>query len=182
MSEITSRENTAAETTDLDFDSLTLVELPVKYKGNSYILREADERAARAYRNALLSCMTLGPDGKPQTLKNLADVEPLLVSLCLFDARGKLVPKAIIETWPSRMVKKLFDKAKAISDLNEESAERKAFLAALKRTDTPVSLDTFREWANALPKSEFEALQRWLKPTEEEAAKNALSDTTIGSE
>lgn len=185
--------------TELDFDSLETLEVPVRYKGVQYVAVEADEKAARLYRNALLACMTLGGDGKPQSLRNLANVEPLLVSNCLYTVkvdkdgnplkdeagkfmRDKLVPATKIEGWQSKVVKKIFDTIKEISDLNEESPERKALLSALKIVGAPVSLDDFRKWVGTLQGDEYKPLQKLLQPSEEELAKNEQSDTPDGSE
>jgi hypothetical protein len=56
----------------------------------------------------------------------LANVEPLLVSLCLFRENGAPVLLATVRSWPARVVKSLFEKAKEISDLGEERKEEEA--------------------------------------------------------
>ena len=105
---------------ELVFDNLELVELPVIVGDKSYTLREANGGAACQYRNALIECTKLGPGGVPTQLKGIASVEPLLVSLCLFDEKGKRVPTSTIEKWPARVQKALFEKAKEISELGED--------------------------------------------------------------
>ncbi len=107
---------------ELKFD-LSVIEIPVNIENKKYILREASGAAACSYRNAMIECTQLGPDGKPTKLKGIANVEPLLVSLCLFDDKNKRVPVATIQSWPSRIQKTLFDKAKEISELGEEEEE-----------------------------------------------------------
>ena len=108
---------------DLVFDDLEPVEVSVSIGGNPYILREASGGAACQYRNALIECTKLGPGGIPTALKGIASVEPLLVSLCLFDDKNKRVPVAAIEKWPARIQKALFERAKIISELGEDEEE-----------------------------------------------------------
>lgn len=165
----------------MDFGDLEEVTIPVHVKGEAYTLREASGRAAGKYRNACLECTTIGPDGKPTGFHNVADVEPLLVSLCLFDENGRNVPQARIEQWPSRVQKALFNKAKEISDLDEGiSAEREQFVKALSVDESPISLQDFREWINKLNPNLYGDLQRWAAPTPEELAKNEQNGSPGG--
>ena len=105
------------------FDSFALHEEPVFLGDKKFVLREASSGAATRYRNALLDCATMGPEGKPSKLSGMASVEPLLVSLCLFEEDGKPVPLAEIERWPSKIVKRLFNRVKDVSDLDEAEDE-----------------------------------------------------------
>ncbi len=163
----------------IDFGDLEVIEIPVNVGSESYILKEASGKAACEYRNAMLACTTLGPEGRPTSLRNLANVEPLLVSLCLFSQDGKRVPQDKISAWPARVQKTLFNKIKEISELGEESPERIALEKALQLDDSPVSLDQFKEWIEALPEDNFAILKVWFM-TEGEPAKNVPSDTTDG--
>src|SRR5690606_9047229 len=76
----------AAKDHGLDFDDLTPIELPVKYKGKNYVLREADEGAATQYRNLTIKAARM-EDGKITGMDGVADAEPFLISLCLYEAR-----------------------------------------------------------------------------------------------
>lgn len=119
---------------ELNFDDLALIEVPVSIGDKRYLLREASGNVACKYRNALLNCTVLGPEGKPQTVRNMADVEPLLVSLCLFqlleqpDGTVKERPAQLADVrgWPNRIVKALFERAKEISELDEEEEEQES--------------------------------------------------------
>jgi len=104
-------------------DDLTPQTEPVKLSGKDYYLREASGDAATKFANARLNCIKLGPDGKPQTVRGIADVEPLLVSLCLFDESGKNVPEATVRSWPARVQKALFERAKEMSRLDDLETE-----------------------------------------------------------
>lgn len=114
-----------------DFDDLAPIEIPVRIAGVAYILREASEAAACKWRNHQLKATRMA-DGKVTGMDGMADAEPLLVSLCLCqtnpDGTLKLdpqrnpanVPLALVLSWPARIVKPLFEKAKEISDLTEK--------------------------------------------------------------
>jgi len=102
--------------------NVDLIEIPITIGGEDYVLREASGDAGCKYRNALLACTTL-TDGKPSRIEGMADVEPLLVSLCLFTQGGRPVTVPKVRSWPSRVVKALFEKIKEISDLDEEEED-----------------------------------------------------------
>ena len=105
--------------------STTRKEEHVKVDGVQYLLREADEEAARKYRNACTKGVTLD-DGKIVKVDGIADVQSYLVSLCLFevltDGTTKNVPTILItiRTWPARIVKWMFDWTVETSDLSEK--------------------------------------------------------------
>jgi hypothetical protein len=104
---------------DLIFDSIDLQEVPVQIAGKNYTLREANGEAARRYRNALLRSAKLGPDGKPVSLDGMADAEMILVNECLIDKSGRKTPIQVLGSWKAGIIKKLFNKAYAMSDLKE---------------------------------------------------------------
>ncbi len=109
----------------------TPTEIPVTIKDpktkedKHYTLREADGGAAIRFRNAGLAATQL-KDGKVSGVEGMASVEPLLVSLCLFVNNpgqpddNRPVSLAMVKSWPSRIQRSLFTKAKEISDLAEE--------------------------------------------------------------
>lgn len=102
----------------LDFSNLELIELPVKVGDTNYTLREALEATAVIWRNSNMAAATFR-DGGISGFRGIADSEPLLVSLCLFDESGNNVKLSVVKGWPARVVKKLFEKAKEISELGE---------------------------------------------------------------
>lgn len=110
----------------LKFEDLSLIEVDVTIKDEKYILREADEDTAVAYRNASVAGITLD-DGKVTSLPmNIAGLQALLVSRCLFKLNtdgtpsNRPVSRGIIIKWPARVVRDIFEKAKEISELGEE--------------------------------------------------------------
>lgn len=132
---------------ELNFDDISLKEIPVSIERKKYVLREATGDTACRYRNAVLHCTELGPEGSPATIKGLADVEPFLVSLCLFetclDERGnptseRSVPVSVIRKWPSRVQKALFERAKEISELSEEEEDLESLTKKRKEVNEKI--------------------------------------------
>ena len=109
---------------DFDFSELTLIEFPVKIGDKECVLREASEDAARQYQNALTRHTSI-EDGKVRGIMGpIADTQSLFVSLCMFessdDGKERRVDVKEVRKWPARVVKKLFDKAKEISEIGED--------------------------------------------------------------
>lgn len=107
----------------LNFSDLALIEIPVKFPNKTYTLREASGDIATSYRNRAMACSKFGENGKIVAIEGMADLEPYLVHCCLLDEEGNRLPEAMIRNWPARIVKDLFNKAKEISGLDEESEE-----------------------------------------------------------
>lgn len=101
---------------------------PFKLGNHNYVLREATGTAATQFRNKIMSCSVLGPDGKVVKVQGLADVEPFLVSLCLFkvttDKEGNQIKVPLkendVKTLPDRIVKKMFKQARDMSELEDD--------------------------------------------------------------
>ena len=119
-------------------DELTPIEIPVTLGKTHYVLREASADAARQYRNSAATGATF-KDGGVQTGSHVGDVQPLLVGLCLYEvlewdeATQKAVKVSItpvgyntVLKWNERIVKQLFDRAKAISNLGEQGEQEQA--------------------------------------------------------
>lgn len=107
----------------MQFD-LTPIEIPVIIGDKEYTLREASGEAAGKYQDAILDCMKPGLDGKPtQITGGMSAIEPLLVSMCLFDSEGKPVSKEVIKSWPARVQKEMYKRVRKISDLDETTED-----------------------------------------------------------
>ena len=143
----------------LDYSTLTIQEVPVTGPdGKHYILREASGKAATDQRNAVVASAQIGPDGKVVGIKNLASVEAKFVADCLWDDKGKNPPVALVLSWPARVQKQLYEVAKELSDLGEESSLYEAFENALGREDSPISLEDLSKWVSILTEDEFKPL------------------------
>ena len=169
----------------LDFGDIQPVEVPVNVGEKHYVLKEASGAAAVSYRNAMLRCTTLGADGRATKVDGMAETEPYLVSLCLFttDNPSRPVHINVIKSWPSRVQRRLFEKAKEISDLDEGPTERELLVEALQLSGAPCDVESLRDHVKlaAQASEKFEPLHKWLKPTAEELAKNELRSTVDGS-
>lgn len=132
---------------EMVYEDLEPVFVPVKLKGKNYRLIEADTDAAVKYRNAVVRCAKLGPDGKPVLLDGAADSEPLLVQLCLREVvkeRGveRLAPVSLgfVKSLAPNVTADLYARAKRISKLDIEEDTEETLTQQLeniqKRLDT----------------------------------------------
>lgn len=113
----------------LVFDSLEPIKVPVKIGATEFILTEASAGAGIDYRNRIMRAAkikpeTLGTDGKGiqiESLGDMASVESLLVSRCLFrkPAGENQTPIPICEddvrAMPGQVVSALFKRIKLLS-------------------------------------------------------------------
>lgn len=170
--------NQRAETIDLG--DISLIEVPYRIGGNDYVLKEADGEATCAYRNAVFKATELGPDGTPVRIRNMADVEPLLVSLCLFNEDGRRIDQNFIRKWPNRIQKALYDKVKEISQLDEPSPLKGQLESALSLDNSPCSFERLQDFVEKLPDDQYKALKKFVEIDSEQSAKNAQKGTQDG--
>lgn len=115
----------------MEFDDLEPIVVPVTLTREGrkvpHLLKEASEDAAVKWRNAAMKHARYGESGRIETLPSVADCEPVLVALCLFevlpDGSHRAVPESIVRQMPSRVVSKLFERARKISGLDDEETE-----------------------------------------------------------
>lgn len=140
------------------YEDLAPVQIPVRYKQDRFVLREATPGGGAAYKNALARTARFDQGRNFVGVDNVAETELLLVSHCLYlaDSNGDLkltpqghpinVPLGVIKSWNFPFVEQLAKRAKEISGLaredteaeTEESLERK--IAELQK-----QLDGMRE-------------------------------------
>lgn len=148
----------------LDFSDLTPQSVEFEYEGHKYVLREATGAVAKKFNNERASRIQYGPNGTIVGIHNLGDLEVLLVQYCLETESGDKLPTSIIEKWPHRMVKKLYETAETISGLKEPDPVQGEFYAALSRTDSPVDKKAFADWVEkTLPEKEFKNLKGFVE-------------------
>ena len=165
----------------IDLGDISLIEIQYTIGGVDYILKEASGDAACQYRNALFKDIQLGPEGKPSKIGNMADVEPLLVSLCLFNPEGRKIAVDSIRKWPNRIIKQLFEKVKEISDLNEESDERTQLEEAMDYPGSPCKFTDLQTYIASLKGENYSAIRNWMGKPVEEHAKNGQGGIEDGS-
>lgn len=143
----------------LVFDNIDLREVPVTIAGQAYVLKAADGDVACQYKNMAASLYRLNQDTKETVIKGAGDLEPFLVSLCLYkvisESEKQKVHITHVKKLPPPVIKKLFDTAKKIGGLDED-----------------VSLE-------ALKKQKAE-IEKQIAEKEADLAKNGQSPTTDG--
>ncbi len=85
-----------------------------------YVLREADEAAYIAWKDARLAANRWSPDDKTMSFEDAGHTEALLVASCLrsaADPEGAPISLATVRTWPCRVVRRLFAAVTKMSGL-----------------------------------------------------------------
>lgn len=167
----------------LDFSSLKPIEIPVKYAGTEYVLHEVDSEGHVQFRNAEQNATVYDANtGLRSGYRNLAAIEPLLVSLCLkCKSDDKRVSVETIRSWPERVVGKLFERAKQISDIDKVPMHRWQLFKLLELEECPVDKKVLIEFIDKQDAKDYKDLQEWFKPLAEELAKNeqlAMTNTS----
>lgn len=111
--------------------SLELEEIPIKIKDKNgttleYSLRELDGFERDKYLNSLSDRIRIDVNGKPSGVKNFDGLQASLLSKCLWDAEGKLVPISVVQKWPARVQSSLFEQAQKLSGLDDKSSQDQA--------------------------------------------------------
>jgi hypothetical protein len=127
----------------IDFDDLAPIEvafnLPPAY-GGRYVLREASGSAAIKWRSCQMKGLTLDKATNQMTFgqSGIAESEAVLLSECLYhaDKQGKvktlnngdydprqLVSQKLIQSWPNRIMKRMYDELMRISPSLKEAEE-----------------------------------------------------------
>lgn len=150
MSEVVEREGAI----EFDEAELSFASKPVRIGKKWYTLREADEGAAVQYRSAGAACARFNPDtGKPERVEGLAALQPLLVSLCLYDnEKDQRVSLEFVKKLPPRIVKKLYEEAQVMSHLIEGEETLETLLEQLAALEAKI--DRFRAEEEALGNSQ----------------------------
>jgi hypothetical protein len=116
----------------LIFEDISIAERPVKIAGQDYVLRAANGDVACQYKNMASSLYRVNQDTKETFVKGAGDLEPFLVSLCLFKVNGPGMFERVhithVKNFPAAIIKSLFDAAKEFGGLTEDVS-----LEALKK-------------------------------------------------
>ncbi len=98
--------------------------------GKKYILKEATQQVAKDYQNVQMRATRFGPNGRPIGTEGSADAVAVLVAGCLFEVyesggntKERPVLLSTINSWKPSFVRKLFERARKISGLNDEMDE-----------------------------------------------------------
>lgn len=159
----------------IDFDTIEEIQIPVKIKGKNYTLREATGDVASDYINARYKRVTYSADGRSRKLGDMGDLQPLLVSGCLYDEDGEQVDEDLIRSWPARVQRTLFERATEISQIDaDNNTVREMLKEATKEVKPPFEYKKFVEWISKLS-DDYRALKILFAEDTEETAKNEQS-------
>ena len=114
---------------EFDFDQqLVTTEIPVRYQGKDYTLREPSEDSAAKYRSFQLRNARMVGGKLNADITKIAESQAFLLSMCLYNGDGHAVSIGIIRSWPARIIKPLFEKAREMGSLieGEETVEQLA--------------------------------------------------------
>ena len=131
---------------EIRFDDITPIEVEVFVGKEKYILRETSGAARVIYDNARLACYEY-QEGKLVKVHDIANIEVLLVSLCLFMSDGVTpVSEVTIKMWPGRVYKALYEKAREISGMSEtpENLEEQIKLLQKQLSEFKTKEDTLK--------------------------------------
>jgi hypothetical protein len=103
----------------------TLRQKEVMIDDKPYIIRELDGVDLGKTRGDMGDSVTVSSDGNASFSGiNLQDPELKLLSLCLYDAEGGLVPRQVMEKWPATVLSGLYNIAQELSGLDKESRKK----------------------------------------------------------
>jgi hypothetical protein len=115
-------------TEEMEDISLELTEVKVKLNGKPHIIVSADGETATEYRNMALKHVIMRDSQIEGKLHGLAESEPFLVSRCVFllGPKDERTPYTldVVKKWNSSAIKKLYNKIREISDLEEKGLEK----------------------------------------------------------
>jgi hypothetical protein len=125
---------------EFDFDEADRLDKTPKqidgifWRGQEYVLRRCNEDAAVRFTNARMRALHFDDD-KLVGLRGGADVEPLLVSMCLFKVHRRedgnvawepVSEKHLRQFWPPHYVAKLYAKAKEVCHIDVQQPKARA--------------------------------------------------------
>lgn len=113
------------------------VKLTIQGETKKFVLRELTGQGRDAYLNALAPRMRIGQDGRPSGIKNFKDMQADLIARSMYeaaweeDAEGEIVESSVtldkavkvqtVQSWPSSVQNKLFEKCQQMSALGEDA-------------------------------------------------------------
>jgi len=146
----------------LDFSNHQIIDILVKGpNGKDYVLCQANGDTVAKFNSARARCARY-QDGGMSGVEGLGDLEPMLVSMCMFEDKGdgtpdpqKPIKGTLLRAWPGPVMKTLFNKAKEISEIDLDND-----LASLRK--------------------QRDALDKQIRQIEGDQAKNVLKSSETG--
>lgn len=155
----------------LDFSDLEPIEKEFTYKGETYILTEAPASSVCRFNNERSSRIEFNDQGKVQRVKNIADLVFILLEGCVLKQSDRsTVPVKTLQSWPGRLVEKLFESVKLISGVDEGVTRQfRSLSLLLDEKDCPIERDVLVKWIESLNNPLYKEILRVIKePTPKE--------------
>ena len=115
------------------------VMVPVRFKNKKgvegqYVMKELMGGGRSKYFNEMSARMKFNKEGEPTGITNYDGLDASLLCKVMFPAKlddentilsveEKPVPKAVVDTWPSRIIESLLERAKRLSGLGKKAEE-----------------------------------------------------------
>lgn len=88
-----------------------------------YTVREFSGTDRDKFLNLAAGKMKVGPDGKPQGMRDFTGMFADLLAMTVYGPDGKLVPIKTIQEWPTSTQQSLFKMAQEINSLGQKAQE-----------------------------------------------------------
>lgn len=154
---------------NLDLSDLTPIEVPFEYLGTQYVLKEATGAAAKRYNNERSNRLEYNSEGKVIGTKDMADIVPMLVASCVYTIAGNPIPQSVIETWPDRLLKRLYQTIRKVSFGEGSSAAESQLAQIVDEPGFPVDKETWTKFIEGLDPKRYTDLKiEFKRPTTKE--------------
>jgi len=155
---------------ELNFDTLPEYQIPpmkIVIQGKDYELRAATGGQMKKFHNLRLSKISFTNGGKINRIGDAGDMEPFLISLCLFLMPDNVaVPVAHIEKFDCKIQNRLFQEARRICRIDKTSIDPMASLLVKLLKDPRASVDVDALLEIVREDEQYEGLENVLTGTD----------------
>ena len=160
--------------TSTDYTTTIPVKIPIGGEVHEYTMVLLSGAGSTVYENYRTNAIKFDKEGKPSGFENLAEMAPLLVSLCLTRPDGQVVTVEEVKTFPAKVLKALHETAKDINDLGKTTGMTEMVSKVFAMEGCPFSIEDIRKWLESLENTkEVEAVRELFELTEEDKSKNS---------
>ena len=157
-----------------DYTTRIPVKIPVGGAVKEYSLILLTGAGSTTYENYRTNAIKFDKDGQPSGFENLAELAPLLVSLCLVNDTDGPVSVSEVKTFPAKVLEKLHVTTKEINGLNKSQGMNEVIKKVFSQEGYPCSVVSIRDWLKTLEQTkDVEAVLELFEETEEEKTKNS---------
>lgn len=110
-----------------NYDDLSPQAFEFSWKGREYVLREPSEAAVLLFRQAQLKGGSMVEGKTTVSIERIYESQSILVASCTFeklkDGAESQAKAEVVKSFPARVVKDLFQRAKKMGELDEDDTE-----------------------------------------------------------